>query len=91
MIRWILLLQQFYFEVNDRKECKNQVENYLSHLDSNKEKLGEILINKFFTKKLVMTYFVSVEPWYVDYLNYVVCGLLPDDRNIPKENDSSMM
>ena len=33
MIRWVLPLQEFYFEVMDRKETENQVVYHLSHLE----------------------------------------------------------
>lgn len=33
LIRWLLLLLEFYFEVKDRKRCENQVANNLSRLE----------------------------------------------------------
>ncbi|PHU15956.1 hypothetical protein BC332_17161 [Capsicum chinense] len=33
LIRWVLLLQEFDFEVQDRKGCENQVADYLSTLE----------------------------------------------------------
>lgn len=33
LIRWVLLLQKFNFEVKNLKETNNQMVNYLSHLE----------------------------------------------------------
>ena len=33
MIKWVLLLQEFDFEVNDRKGTENQVADHFSRLD----------------------------------------------------------
>ena len=33
LIHWVLLLQEFYFEVRDRKETKSQLANNLSRLE----------------------------------------------------------
>ena len=33
LIHWVLLLQEFYFEVRDRKGTKNQLANNLSRLE----------------------------------------------------------
>ena len=33
LIRWVLLLQEFYFKVKERKGKKNQVGNHLSRLE----------------------------------------------------------
>ena len=33
LIHWVLQLQEFYFEVTDRKGTKNEVANHLSRLE----------------------------------------------------------
>lgn len=35
LIRWLLLLQEFDFEVKNRKGCENQVVYHLYHLEFN--------------------------------------------------------
>ena len=41
LIRWVLLLQEFDFEVMDRKETENQVADHLSRLeDESMRELG---------------------------------------------------
>lgn len=34
LIRWVLLLQKFDFEVKDRKVCENQVDDHLLRLEN---------------------------------------------------------
>lgn len=34
LIRWILLLQEFDVEINDRKGCKNTIANHFSRLEN---------------------------------------------------------
>ena len=42
LIRWVLLLQEFSFEMKDRKGTENQVINHLSRLDDEViQKLGK--------------------------------------------------
>lgn len=52
--RWMLLLQEFDFDVKDRKGCENQVSDHFSHLETNHEKLGDISIDHTFPDKLLM-------------------------------------
>lgn len=80
-IRWILLLLEFNFEVKDQKGCENQVADPLSCLKANHDKLGEIEIYDTFPNELVLSILGNVAPWYVDYTNYIVSGVLPEDLN----------
>ena len=42
LIRWVLLLQEFYFEVIDRKGAENHVADHLSRLkDEGMRQLGD--------------------------------------------------
>lgn len=80
MIRWILLLQEFNFEVKDPKVCESQVADHLFHFESNKEKWSEIKIDDTFFDELDMVLKVSMLPWYTNFSNYVMSGLLPDEH-----------
>lgn len=48
LIRWALLLQEFYFEVKDKRGCENQVENHLSRLEAKKKGEDELDIDDSF-------------------------------------------
>ncbi|XP_047249962.1 uncharacterized protein LOC107876444 [Capsicum annuum] len=67
--------------VKDRKRCENQVAEHLSRPESSHEKLGEIDFDYTFPYDLVMSLSRSITPWYTDYNNYIVSGVLPDELN----------
>ena len=48
LIRWVLLLQEFDFEVKDRRGCENQVADHLSRLEGKENDELEIDINDVF-------------------------------------------
>ncbi|XP_073051222.1 uncharacterized protein [Primulina eburnea] len=77
LIRWILLLQEFDFEVKDRKGCENQVADHLSRLELEvKEEEGAIQ-ETFPDEQLFEVN--SVLPWFADIANFLSCGTLPPD------------
>jgi len=41
--------------------------------------IEEININDAFLYEPMMVIFIPSTPWYVDFANFIVCGLLPDD------------
>jgi len=47
-IRWVLLLQEFDFEVKDRRGCENQVAHHFSRLECKENDELEIDINDVF-------------------------------------------
>jgi len=81
LIPWVLLLQEFDFEVKDRKGCENQVRDHLSRLETNVVVSGERDIEEAFPNESVMVVTHGNPPWYADFANYVVCGVLPDGLN----------
>ena len=87
MIRWILLLQEFDLEIKDRKGTENQVVDYLSRLEANASTLTkQDIIETFPDEQLLMLLYTQMLqhsglPWYVDFANYLVSGLLPPDLN----------
>lgn len=76
-----MIIQEFDFEVKDLKVCENHVTNHISLLESNHLKLGEIKFDDNFPDKLVVSLLGSIEPWWVDYIDYIMGGLLHDDLN----------
>ena len=76
LIRWVLLLQEFDLEINDKKGSDNVIADHLSRLEMNagKEKGTEITEN-FPDEQLFL---LPVQtPWYADIINYLACGVLP--------------
>ncbi|WMV58417.1 hypothetical protein MTR67_051802 [Solanum verrucosum] len=76
-IWWLLLLQEFDFEVKDRKDCKNQVADHLSQLKLSVALAKQRAIDEAFPNDLVMM-LSRLKPWYEDYANYLVCGIVID-------------
>ncbi|XP_073030715.1 uncharacterized protein [Primulina eburnea] len=79
LIRWILLLQEFDFEVKDRKGCENQVADHLSRLEL-EEKEEEGAIQETFPDEQLFEV-NSVHPWFADIANFLSCGTLPPDMS----------
>ncbi|XP_049344711.1 uncharacterized protein LOC125809113 [Solanum verrucosum] len=79
LIRWILLLQEFDFEVKDRKGCENQVANHLSRFEVRENVEHEADIDDLFPDEQVFAIYFKHTPWYADFANYIRCGLIPDE------------
>ncbi|XP_039134170.1 uncharacterized protein LOC120271548 [Dioscorea cayenensis subsp. rotundata] len=81
LIRWILLLQEFDLEIRDKKGAENVVADHLSRLhqvvDKNRE--NELAINDAFPDEQLLRISTIEAPWYADFVNYLVCGILPPD------------
>lgn len=54
LIQWILLPQEFDFEVKDIKDCEKQADDHLSRLESNIVDDGGIKIDDSFSNKTLM-------------------------------------
>ncbi|XP_073121514.1 uncharacterized protein [Henckelia pumila] len=72
LIRWMLLLQEFYMEIVDRKDTENQVAEYLSRLVSTETK-GQTINDAFPDEQL---FEVTSLPWYADIVNYLSNGVI---------------
>ncbi|WMV37893.1 hypothetical protein MTR67_031278 [Solanum verrucosum] len=72
---------RFDFEVKDRKGCKNHVADHLSRMEYNVVVPSERDIEEAFLDESVMMITHGNPPWYVDFANYVVCGVFPDGLN----------
>ncbi|KAL4379251.1 hypothetical protein GQ457_02G022480 [Hibiscus cannabinus] len=70
LIRWILLLQEFDIEIIDRKGTENQVADHLSRLE-----------NKEIADTADQIQEEKSTPWYADFVNYIVSGILPHQLN----------
>jgi hypothetical protein len=79
LLRWILLLQEFDLEIKDKKGCENTVADHLSRMSPIKETEEEHPIQDTFADEKILA--VQEIPWFADYANYVVGGVIPDDFN----------
>ncbi|XP_070032498.1 uncharacterized protein [Nicotiana tomentosiformis] len=76
---WVLLLQEFYLEIKDKKGTENQVVDHLSRLE--KPPIETVEIREEFPDEKIFSIDVVSErpPWYADVANYLASGWLPHD------------
>ncbi|XP_060190585.1 uncharacterized protein LOC132619821 [Lycium barbarum] len=79
LIRWVLLLQEFYFKVKNRKGSENQAADRLSLLEEARGPSEELDIDDAFLDKRVLAVSFKVAPWYADIANFLVTGIIPDE------------
>ncbi|GJU75668.1 reverse transcriptase domain-containing protein [Tanacetum coccineum] len=81
LIQWVLLLQGFNIEIKDKKGAKNLAADHLSRMENlNMEVLIKREIADEFPDEhlmMLMTKFNDSEPWYVDYMNYILGKVVP--------------
>ncbi|GJY84859.1 reverse transcriptase domain-containing protein [Tanacetum coccineum] len=93
-IRWVLLLQGFNVEIKDKKEAENLVADHLSRLEN--PDLGtsteEEIANEFPDKNLMIlkAELNDDEPWYANYVNYIVGKIVPPKWTSKKEEGFSL-
>ncbi|PHT53052.1 hypothetical protein CQW23_07514 [Capsicum baccatum] len=63
LIRWVLLLQEFDFEVKDRKGCENQVADHLSRLESEHTVQTNLNIDGSFPDEEILATMLENLPW----------------------------
>ena len=93
MISWVLLLQEFDFEVMDRKGIENQVVDHLSRLeDEAMRDLGDKTdIDDTFPDEHVLAASQDLIPWFADFANYLASDIVPSDLSFNKEKSSCTM
>ena len=81
LIRWVLLLQEFDFDVRDRKVTKNQVADHLSRLeDETMRDLGDKTdIDDTFPNEHVLAALQDLIPWFADFANYMASNIVPSN------------
>jgi hypothetical protein len=77
LLRWILLLQEFDLEIRDKKGSENTVADHLSRMTPIQENEESHPIRDEFTDERILA--ITHIPWFADYANFVVGGLMPDD------------
>nr|GFC38446.1 reverse transcriptase domain-containing protein [Tanacetum cinerariifolium] len=74
LLRWVLLLQEFDFDVLDTKGAENLAADHLSRLEKPYENgLNPKEINETFPLKTLSTVAFrgdSSAPWFADFVNY---------------------
>ena len=75
LIRWILLLQAFHFEMKDQKGVKNHVVDHLSRLRT-KDIQVETIRETFPNEQLYVLH-SSTRQWYANLVNYLVTKEFP--------------
>ncbi|KAI3700213.1 hypothetical protein L2E82_44834 [Cichorium intybus] len=78
LIRWVLLLQEFDIEIQDKKGSENLAADHLSRLENLELKAREEKgVNDSFPEDHVMSVHVNMEtPWYADIVNYLAAKVL---------------
>ncbi|KAK9057062.1 hypothetical protein SSX86_024429 [Deinandra increscens subsp. villosa] len=78
LIRWILLLQEFDIEIQDKKGAENVAADHLSRLENPYlEETRGIHINDNFPHEFLMQVQVIDDyPWFADFANYLAGGVL---------------
>ena len=73
------MLQEFDWEVRDKKESENLIVDHLSRLDHDGLKKNDdgVPINETFHNEYLLTITSKELPWFVDIANYLVSGILP--------------
>ncbi|MBE2321284.1 hypothetical protein DVA67_035535, partial [Solirubrobacter sp. CPCC 204708] len=78
LIRWILLLQEFDFEIQDKKGSENVVADHLSRILADKDSDTLSIQDSFPDEQLFVVSQVSLT-WYVHIVNYLATGLIPSN------------
>ncbi|CAN6567578.1 unnamed protein product [Malus baccata var. baccata] len=81
LIRWILLLQEFDIEIQDKKGSENVVADHLSRMVHNEESLP---ILETFPDEQLLSIKVSA-PWYADIVNFLVSKRIPSFYTLPPQ------
>ena len=76
LIRWVLLLQEFYLHITDRKGVKNLVADNFSRLENILDE-PQPINDCFPDEQLAAINVANRTPWYADYANYTVAKYLP--------------
>ncbi|GJT98027.1 reverse transcriptase domain-containing protein [Tanacetum coccineum] len=88
LIRWVLLLQGFDIEIEDKRRAENLAADHLSRLENPDLEtfMEEEIADEFPDEHLMVlkTELNNDEPWYVDYVNYLVGKIVPPNWTAEK-------
>ena len=80
LIRWVLLLQEFDLEIQDKQGVENVVAHHLSRLEKENDIKESIEIDEYFLDEQMMSMETSLS-WYADIVNFLACNFLPSEFN----------
>ena len=78
LIRWVLLLQEFYLEIKYKKGCDNVIADHLSRVEKPAEQEEEREIAENFPDEQLFQLSLQT-PWYADIVNFLACGIMPPE------------
>ena len=76
-IRWVFLPQEFDLEIRDKAGHKNIVADHFSRFGPEAIPIEELPIDGSFLDDQLFAISHKVVPWYVDLVNFKVCGVIP--------------
>ena len=81
LIRWVLLLQEFDVEIQDKKGSENMVADHLSRLEIPKtvQKHHLQIDDTFPDEQILVLSHAETSPWFADIANYLFSGIIPPD------------
>nr|GEU60038.1 reverse transcriptase domain-containing protein [Tanacetum cinerariifolium] len=85
LIRWILLLQEFDIKIKDKKGTKNVAPDHLSRI-KNEEISYDSEVDDNFLKETLMEINTKDEPWFADFVNYLVANIIPRGMTYQQKN-----
>nr|GEX22368.1 hypothetical protein [Tanacetum cinerariifolium] len=85
LIRWILLLQEFDIEIKDRKSTENVTADHLSQIENDKTS-DNSEVDDNFSREALMEINTRNEPWFVDFVIYLVSDIIPKGMMYQQKN-----
>nr|GEU30238.1 retrovirus-related Pol polyprotein from transposon 17.6 [Tanacetum cinerariifolium] len=85
LIHWILLLQEFYIEIKDRKGTENVAADHLSRIKNDKSS-DDSEVDDNFPRETLMEINTKNKPWFVDFANYLVANIIPKGMTYQQKN-----
>ena len=81
LIRWVLLLQEFDVEIQDKKGFENMVVDHLSRLEIlEMVQKNQVQIDDTFPDERILALsYAEISPWFADIDNYLVAGIIPSE------------
>ena len=81
LIRWVLLLQEFDVEIQDKKGSENMVVDHLSRLETPEtmQKHHLRIDDTFLDEQILSLSHDETSPWFADIANYLFANITPLD------------